>query len=121
MILVAPIENKTLVEYPAIKHISSGPKMSRNNGIEVNNEALTFIKMIKLFESGAKSYKSVYEMYKNVAEEYNIDLFFCDLVPILNDACIDIAHTLKKPVVGLIPGLLSNYKPYFFFLILFLF
>ncbi|CAB4420544.1 unnamed protein product [Rhizophagus irregularis] len=113
VILVAPIENKILVEYPAIKHISSGPKMSRNNGIEVNNEALTFKKMMKLFEPGVKSYKRVYEMYKNVAEEYNIDLFFCDLVPIQNDACIDIAHTLKKPVVGLISELLAiDPKPY---------
>lgn len=114
MILVASGENETSIEYPAIKQISLGPKISlRDVGVEINNEALTFKKMTKLLEKGAKSYKRVYETYKSVSEEYNIDLFFCDLM--LNDACIDIAHTLNKPVVGFTSGLRSNYKTFFFF------
>jgi hypothetical protein len=113
VILVASGENDTSIEYPAIKQISLGPKIGlRDIGIEVNNEAITFDKMSKLLELGAKSYKRVYEIYKSVAEEYNTDLFFCDLL--LNDACIDIAHALKKPVVGFTSGLRSNYKTFFF-------
>ncbi|EXX62896.1 hypothetical protein RirG_157490 [Rhizophagus irregularis DAOM 197198w] len=112
VILVASGENDTSIEYPAIKQISLGPKIGlRDIGIEVNNEAITFDKMSKLLELGAKSYERVYEIYKSVAEEYNTDLFFCDLL--LNDACIDIAHALKKPVVGFTSGLrIMDPKPY---------
>ena len=63
-------------------------------------------------EIDIKYYNETYEKYKNVAKEYNIDLFFCDLL--LNDACIDVAHTLKKPVVILFSLLQGNYKLYYF-------
>jgi hypothetical protein len=114
-------KDEVLSEYPAVKQISLGPKMSlKDIGVEVNNEILNIKKMSKLLELGVKNYKRIYEKYKSVAEEYNIDLFFCDMM--LNDACIDIAHTLKKPVVGFTSGLRSNNQLttfrycYFFFL-----
>jgi hypothetical protein len=54
------------------------------------------------------NYKETYAKYKNAAKEYNIDLFFCDVLA--NDACIDIAHNLKKPVVGFTSFIHCNYN-----------
>ncbi|RIA98272.1 Glycosyltransferase Family 1 protein [Glomus cerebriforme] len=51
-----------------------------------------------LLELSLMAYNNNFETYKNVAEEYNIDLFFCDAF--LNDPCLDVAHTKKKPIVG---------------------
>ncbi|CAG8470021.1 22388_t:CDS:2 [Cetraspora pellucida] len=44
------------------------------------------------------SYVSFYNIYKQVAEEINVDLFFCDYV--MNYPCFDLAWKLGKPVVG---------------------
>jgi hypothetical protein len=85
-------------------------KVLKNDGIDQEQD---YSKMKKFWETGVKSYKRAYEKYISVAEEYNIDLMFCDLV--LNDACIDAAHTLKKPVVVLVSVLQSNYKFFFYF------
>ncbi|RIB26240.1 Glycosyltransferase Family 1 protein, partial [Gigaspora rosea] len=43
-------------------------------------------------------YTKYYKLYKQAAEEINVDLFFCDLG--LNFACFDLAWQLEKPVVG---------------------
>ncbi|GES72668.1 glycosyltransferase family 1 protein [Rhizophagus clarus] len=112
-IILLSSENKEISsEYPTVKQISLGPKFGlKDIGIEVTNEVLDHKKLVKLLELGAKSYKGSYEKYKSVAEEYNIDLFFCDLL--INEACVDAAHTLKKPVVGFTSGLqLMDPKPY---------
>ncbi|GBB87969.1 hypothetical protein RclHR1_14480002 [Rhizophagus clarus] len=112
VILLAPGKDETLSEYPTVKQISLIPIMSlRDVGIEVNKEVLDHKKLAGLFELSVKYYKSSYEKYKSVAEEHNIDLFFCDIV--INEACVDVAHTLKKPVVGFTSGLqLMDPKPY---------
>ncbi|GBC04756.1 hypothetical protein RclHR1_05850005 [Rhizophagus clarus] len=105
-------ENELSLEYPAIKQISLGPKRGlRDIGVVIDKEVLDYKKMSKLIELGVKSYKRTYEKYKSVAEEYNIDLFFCDLL--LNDACIDVAHALKKPIIGITSALRTmDPKPY---------
>ncbi|GBB97468.1 hypothetical protein RclHR1_00030025 [Rhizophagus clarus] len=112
MTLLASGKNELSSEYPAVKHISLGPKVNvkdlENDGINVE---LDYNGMIKIWELGVKSYKRAYEKYKSIAEDYNIDLIFCDLL--LNDACIDAAHTLKKPVVALVSVLqMVDPKPY---------
>jgi hypothetical protein len=107
-------KNELSSEYPAVKHISLGPrtraKALKNDGTDQEQD---FSKMKKLWEISVKSYKRTYEKYISVAEEYNIDLIFCDLV--VNDACIDAAHTLKKPVVVLVSTLHCNYNFFFYF------
>lgn len=70
--------------------------------------------MNKLYVMGVKSYKRAYEKYKSVVEDYSIDLIICDLL--MNEACIDTAHTLKKPVVIFVSCLQSNYLFFFFLL-----
>src|SRR2546430_1230646 len=62
----------------------------------------------KLIAIGINAYNENYEKFKNVAKDYNIDLFICDGA--INDACLDVARTLKKPVVGFSSFFRSNYK-----------
>jgi hypothetical protein len=57
-------------------------------------------------EISTHDYKEAYEKYKDVAKEYNIDLFFCDI----NDVCIDVANHLRIPVVTFTTFLYCNYK-----------
>ncbi|CAG8849319.1 9223_t:CDS:2, partial [Gigaspora margarita] len=44
-----------------------------------------------------QSYVSFYNIYKQIAEEINVDLFFCDYF--INYPCFDIAWKLGKPAV----------------------
>lgn len=112
MTLAASGKSEFSTEYPTIEHISLGTKITlRDAGVEIDNKVLDFKRISNLLEVSVKSYKRVYEKYKSIAEEYNIELFFCDLL--LNEACIDIARALKKPVVGFTSGLRGNYN-YFF-------
>ena len=57
-------------------------------------------------ERQLKAYKRTFEKYKNIAKELNIDLFFCDAF--VNDACLDAAQVLNKPVVGFSSFLSGN-------------
>jgi hypothetical protein len=59
-------------------------------------------------EMSLNAYKETYEKFKYAAIEYNIDLFICDALS--NEACIDVAHNLKKPVVGFTSFIQCNYK-----------
>ncbi|CAG8719934.1 7110_t:CDS:2 [Cetraspora pellucida] len=43
-------------------------------------------------------YVSTYNIYKKIAEEINVDLFFCDYL--MNYPCFDLAWKLGKPAVG---------------------
>ncbi|RGB41361.1 Glycosyltransferase Family 1 protein [Rhizophagus diaphanus] len=52
----------------------------------------------QILEPSTNDYKKTYEKYKKTAKEYNIDLFICDFLA--NEACIDAANNLKKPVVA---------------------
>jgi hypothetical protein len=66
-----------------------------------------YILISKIFESTVKSYKSTFEIYKDTAIDNNIDLFIC--YTMFNDACLDVAYSLKKPVVGFMSFLYGNY------------
>ena len=64
------------------------------------HEKFDFTRISAMHDMSIKPYKNAFEKYKNVANDYNIDLFFCNVA--LNDACLDVAHALKKPAVGFI-------------------
>ncbi|CAB4410727.1 unnamed protein product [Rhizophagus irregularis] len=82
----------------------------RKDGID---EEQDYNAMKSLWEIGVISYKRTYEKYKSVVEDYNIDLIFCDLL--INEACVDVANTLKKPVIVLVLALqIVDPKPYKF-------
>ncbi|PKY47878.1 UDP-Glycosyltransferase/glycogen phosphorylase [Rhizophagus irregularis] len=89
-------------EYPTIKQISLGPTLSvkntRDSARLIVQAEFDYIVLLKIFESSVQSYKSTYEIYKDTAINNNIDLFIC--YAMFNDACLDVAHALKKPVVG---------------------
>ncbi|EXX63029.1 uncharacterized protein OCT59_003750 [Rhizophagus irregularis] len=89
-------------EYPTIKQISMGPplnvKNTRDSARLIVQAEFDYIILAKIFESSVQSYKSTYEIYKDTAIDNNIDLFIC--YAMFNDACLDVAHALKKPVVG---------------------
>ncbi|CAG8632388.1 141_t:CDS:2 [Rhizophagus irregularis] len=88
-------------EYPTIKQISLGPPLTvKNTGDSARliQAEFDYILISKIFESTVKSYKSTFEIYKDTAIDNNIDLFIC--YTMFNDACLDVAHSLKKPVVG---------------------
>ncbi|CAB4400766.1 unnamed protein product [Rhizophagus irregularis] len=114
VILLASGNNVLSSEYPAVKQISLGPGMGMKNlGKDGIDEEQDYNAMKSLWEIGVISYKRTYEKYKSVVEDYNIDLIFCDLL--INEACIDVANTLKKPVVVLVSALqIVDPKPYKF-------
>ncbi|GBC09744.1 hypothetical protein RclHR1_09090002 [Rhizophagus clarus] len=86
-------------EYPGLKQITLGPKLNYKNNKFMNiYDDVDFRTMSQFMEHSVNAYNETYEKFKNAAKEYNIDLFFCDALG--NDACIDVAHNLKKPVVG---------------------
>ncbi|GBC09745.1 hypothetical protein RclHR1_09090003 [Rhizophagus clarus] len=87
-------------EYPGLKQITLGPSVStvkENKRLKVNSD-VDFRTMAEFMKLSINTYNETYEKYKNVVKEYNIDLFFCDILT--NEVCIDAAHNLKKPVVG---------------------
>ncbi|PKC63360.1 UDP-Glycosyltransferase/glycogen phosphorylase [Rhizophagus irregularis] len=63
-----------------------------------NNVEFDYKGLPQILEPSTNDYKKTYEKYKKTAKEYNIDLFICDVLA--NEACIDAANNLKKPVVG---------------------
>lgn len=99
--------DSTFPEYPAVRQISLGPRWSFK---EKKNAAETFDfkRFATIFEKNLKLYNHSFEIYKNAAKDYNIDLFFCDVM--VNDACLDVAHSIKKPVVGFSSFLNGKYK-----------
>ncbi|CAG8674287.1 5630_t:CDS:2 [Rhizophagus irregularis] len=114
VILLASGNNVLSSEYPAVKQISLGPSTGMKNlGKDGIDEEQDYNAMKSLWEIGVISYKRTYEKYKSVVEDYNIDLIFCDLL--INEACVDVANTLKKPVVVLVSALqIVDPKPYKF-------
>ncbi|CAB4410895.1 unnamed protein product [Rhizophagus irregularis] len=114
VILLASGNNVLSSEYPAVKQISLGPSTGMKNlGKDGIDEEQDYNAMKGLWEIGVISYKRTYEKYKSVVEDYNIDLIFCDLL--INEACVDVANTLKKPVVVLVSALqIVDPKPYKF-------
>ncbi|RIA88267.1 Glycosyltransferase Family 1 protein [Glomus cerebriforme] len=98
-------------EYPSVKQVSLGPQITLRDLKEDVHKEFDHKGLAKLVEISVKLYNQTYEKYKNTAEEYNIDLFFCDYL--INEACLDIAHALKKPVVGWTAALqIMDSKPY---------
>src|SRR3954447_3472533 len=98
-------------EYPTVKQISLGPRLNLKNAVnvsEVINKEFDFRKVAMFHKLSVKTYSDTFKKYKNAAKNYNIDLFFCDTL--VNDVCLDVAHALKKPVVGFYFFFSGNYK-----------
>jgi hypothetical protein len=96
-------------EYPGLKQITLGPKVTAKNNKHINIQKHHDYRMLaQIMEITTTSYNETYEKFKNAAIEYNIDLFFCDALS--NEACTDIAYNLKKPVVGFTSFIQCNYK-----------
>ncbi|CAB4430087.1 unnamed protein product [Rhizophagus irregularis] len=88
------------LEYPNIKQVTLGPALNYKEILNAKfHKEFEFKEMLPFVENGIIAYRETYQKYKNVAKDYNIDLFICD--NLLNEACLDIANTLKKPVVGI--------------------
>ncbi|GES94968.1 glycosyltransferase family 1 protein [Rhizophagus clarus] len=99
-------------EYPGLKQITLGPRITPKDikGLDIHKD-VGYERLSKLLEFRVNSYNETYEKYKNVAKEYNIDLFFCDFLA--NEVCVDVAHSLKKPAVGFTSFLhFIDRKPY---------
>ncbi|PKY40268.1 UDP-Glycosyltransferase/glycogen phosphorylase [Rhizophagus irregularis] len=86
-------------EYPTVKQISLGPALNYKELMKSHiHKDVDFNGMMKFVKLSLESYRENYEKYINIAKDNNIDLFFCDTL--VNDVCLDAAHTLKKPVIG---------------------
>ncbi|RIA81462.1 Glycosyltransferase Family 1 protein [Glomus cerebriforme] len=96
-----------------IHHVSSGPSFNIEDmpgyqtiiSEEYNIEMFGYLK--NYFNS---KYLNDFNLYKKVANEIKVDLFFCELF--LNDACIDISWLMKKPLVTMSSKLSMSYAPY---------
>jgi hypothetical protein len=96
-------------EYPGLNQITLKPPLRIKDLKNVNiHENSGFRGLSQVTEMSINDYGKTYEKYKKVAIEYNIDLFFCDVL--VNDACMDIANNLKKPVIAWSSSLQCNYK-----------
>ncbi|GBC21755.2 glycosyltransferase family 1 protein [Rhizophagus irregularis DAOM 181602=DAOM 197198] len=87
-------------EYPGLKQITLGSKsLTAKNDRRINiHKEVDYRTMGKFMELATATYNVTYEKFKNAAKEDNIDLFICDAL--VNQACIDVANNLNKPLVG---------------------
>ncbi|CAG8692026.1 11381_t:CDS:2, partial [Gigaspora margarita] len=88
---------------------SSIPQIIVDNNFDISKVYSTFeddiFKMnhlntfFAIMSYASSRYTDFYNIYKQIDEEVNVDLFFCDYI--MNFACFDIAWKLGKPVVGI--------------------
>ena len=89
--MVSPDKFTLSSEYPAVKHISL------TDGINDSNREISL-----------RKYADSFNVYETTSKQYNINLFLCDVMA--NDACLDVAHLLNKPLVGYGSFLLGKRK-----------
>ncbi|RIA85954.1 Glycosyltransferase Family 1 protein, partial [Glomus cerebriforme] len=104
IVLVSKGKYEPSSEYPTVKQVSLGPDLPLEELKEEIHKEFDYRAVAIIMELAVKLYNQTYEIYKTAAEEYNPDLFFCDYF--VNDACLDVAYALKKPVVGWTSGLI---------------
>ncbi|PKC64679.1 UDP-Glycosyltransferase/glycogen phosphorylase [Rhizophagus irregularis] len=97
-----------------INHIPSGPSFNIKD-IPEYQKIISEDYNIKMFGYLINYFNSKYlnnfNLYKKVANEMTkVDLFFCELF--LNDACIDVAWLMNKPLVTMSSKLSMSYAPY---------
>ena len=88
-------------EYPGVKQVSLGPQVEfkdLKDSAALFEKEFDFRRFQSINEANIREYNVTFEKFKNAAIEYNIDMFVCYIAA--NDACLDVAHTLKIPVVG---------------------
>ncbi|GBB83426.1 hypothetical protein RclHR1_10150003 [Rhizophagus clarus] len=102
-------------EYPTVKQVSFGPPVDIKKLKNVKNiihKEFDFTRFTFMYDLALKTYNDTFVKYKNAAIENNVDLFLCHAM--MNDACLDAAHALNKPVVGFLSYLnaidLKTYK-----------
>ncbi|CAG8744121.1 7348_t:CDS:2, partial [Funneliformis mosseae] len=108
VVLVTQGNNTLSSEYPTVKQISLGHIFKIDDLKEIREsifEKLNIKPMVFLQKMALRLYDDNFETYKKAAKDYDIDLFFCDLM--VNDACVDAANVLNKPVVGFTSFLLA--------------
>ncbi|GBC09746.1 hypothetical protein RclHR1_09090004 [Rhizophagus clarus] len=111
IILLASGSYEQSSEYPGLKQITLGPRLTVEDSKDGIENLDDFRIMAEFMKIRANIYNKIYEKYMNTAKEYNIDLFFCD--GFANEACLDVANNLKIPVVGFTAFLLLiDPKPY---------
>ncbi|RIB26599.1 Glycosyltransferase Family 1 protein [Gigaspora rosea] len=74
-------------------------KSSDINNALVDNDPFKLMTFVR--KLAVQSYIPFYNIYKQVAEENEADLFFCDFMPVVNHPCFDLAWKLGKPAVGI--------------------
>ncbi|UZO13367.1 uncharacterized protein OCT59_004867 [Rhizophagus irregularis] len=98
-------------EYPGLKQITLGPKMTVKQVKMDIYKDFDYRTMVPFMEFTTAAYNVTYEKFKNAAKENNIDLFICDVLA--NKPCIDVANNLNKPVVGFTLSMqMMDPKPY---------
>ncbi len=110
--LISPEKYSSLSsDCPIIHHISSFDIKEYQEIISEEYNLKIFGNLKNYLNS---KYLDDFNLYKKVANEtIKVDLFICDLF--LNDACIDIAWLMKKPLVT-ISSKLCKYSIYLLFL-----
>ncbi|PKY40265.1 UDP-Glycosyltransferase/glycogen phosphorylase [Rhizophagus irregularis] len=98
-------------EYPGLKQITLGPKMTvKQVKLDIYKD-FDYRTMVPFMEFTTAAYNVTYEKFKNAAKENKIDLFICDVLA--NEPCIDVANNLNKPVVGFTTSMqMMDPKPY---------
>ncbi|GES76951.1 glycosyltransferase family 1 protein [Rhizophagus clarus] len=97
-----------------VHHIPSGPSFNIKD-IPEYQKIITEENNIEMFGYLQNHFNSKYlnyfNLYKKVANEMKkVDLFFCELL--LNEACIDVAWLMKKPLVTISSKLSMQHAPY---------
>ncbi|CAG8544520.1 5786_t:CDS:2, partial [Cetraspora pellucida] len=98
--LVAPGDLLPSSEYPTIKQISTGPSIESDATYqELYHKTFNRNQMFSLRNLLVKKYLDYFETYQLAIKMIKPDLFFCNVF-MINDICLDIAWSLKKPIVG---------------------
>ncbi|KAF0553051.1 UDP-Glycosyltransferase/glycogen phosphorylase [Gigaspora margarita] len=74
-------------------------KSSDINKVLLDNDPFKMMPILR--KLAVQSYTPFYNIYKQVADENEVDLFFCDYMPVINHPCFDLAWKLGKPAVGI--------------------
>lgn len=111
--LIAPGDLLPSSEYPTINQISTGPSIESDATYqELYQKTFNRKQISGLRKLLVKKYLDYFETYQLAIKMIKPDLFFCNIF-IINDICLDIAWSLKKPIVGFSSQMLGTpFIPY---------
>ncbi|RIB14851.1 Glycosyltransferase Family 1 protein [Gigaspora rosea] len=112
--LIAPGDLLPSSEYPTINQISTGPSIESDATYqELYQKTFNRKQISGLCKLLVKKYLDYFETYQLAIQMIKPDLFFCNIF-IINDICLDIAWSLKKPIVGFSSQMLGTELLFFF-------